>query len=58
MHAIELTDKEVTYLLLALKRYEAQLLAAEDEDLEDATTDLLFVQSLRAKLAAARGPAA
>jgi len=50
MSPIEFTDKELTYLILALKRYEAQLLSFDDEDMEDRTTDLLFVQSLQQKV--------
>lgn len=53
MKTLDLTDKELTYLLLALKRYEDELLSREEEDMEDATTDLIFVQSLRKKVAAA-----
>ena len=47
---LNLTDSEVAYLLISLKRYEAQLLASEDEDMEDGVTDLLFVQALQKKL--------
>jgi hypothetical protein len=47
---LNLTDTEVAYLLISLKRYEAQLLASEDEDMEDGVTDLLFVQALQKKL--------
>lgn len=47
---LNLTDAEVGYLLISLKRYEAQLLASEDEDMEDGVTDLLFVQALKKKL--------
>lgn len=50
MSAIEFTDKEMTYLLLALKKYEAQLLAFDEEDMEDRTTDLIFVQALQQKI--------
>lgn len=50
MSAIEFTDKEMTYLLLALKKYEAQLLAFDEEDMEDRTTDLIFVQALQQKV--------
>ncbi|MBP1474543.1 hypothetical protein J7I44_09525 [Frateuria sp. MAH-13] len=50
MSTIEFTDKELTYLLLALKKYEAQLLSFDDEDMEDRTTDLVFVQSLQQKV--------
>ena len=47
---LNLTDTEVAYLLISLKRYEAQLLASEDEDMEDGVTNLLFVQALQKKL--------
>lgn len=47
---LNLTDTEVAYLLISLKRYEAQLLASEDEEMEDGVTDLLFVQALQKKL--------
>lgn len=47
---LNLTDTEFAYLLISLKRYEAQLLASEDEDMEDGVTDLLFVQALQKKL--------
>jgi hypothetical protein len=47
---LKLTDTEVAYLLISLKRYEAQLLASDDEDMEDGVTDLLFVQALQKKL--------
>jgi hypothetical protein len=50
MKAVEFTDREIAYLLLSLKRYEAHLLASEGEDMEDATNDLLFVQALAKKL--------
>ena len=54
MNTVEFTDKELTYVLLSLKRYESQLLASTDEDMEDAATDLLFVQSLQKKLKSAQ----
>jgi hypothetical protein len=50
MNTFNFTDKEVNYLLLSLKRYEKQLLANEDEEMEDTVTDLLFVQHLQKKL--------
>lgn len=55
MKTLELTDKELTYLLLALKHYEAELLSRDEEDMEDAVTDLLFVQSLRKKVTTVKG---
>ncbi|CAM0999582.1 MULTISPECIES: hypothetical protein [Rhodanobacter] len=50
MSALEFTDRELTYLLLSLKKYEAQLLLSEDEDMGDSVTDLLFVQALMKRL--------
>lgn len=54
MKSLDFTDKEITYLLISLRKYEERLLAEESEDMEDATTDLLFIQSLIAKLKAAK----
>ncbi|WLI90921.1 hypothetical protein Q4S45_07335 [Massilia sp. R2A-15] len=53
---LNFTDTEVAYLLISLKRYEAQLLSSEDEDMEDGVTDLLFVQALQKKLQGAGEP--
>ena len=50
MNTIDFTDKELTYLLLSLKKYERQLLSKEEDDLEDIATDLIFVQSLQARI--------
>lgn len=50
MKNLELTEREITYLLLSLKKYEAQLLESSDEDMEDTATDLIFIQSLQEKL--------
>lgn len=50
MKNVEFSDKEITYLLIALRKYEAQLLADESEEMEDAATDLIFVQALTARL--------
>jgi hypothetical protein len=50
MTGLELTEKEITYLLIALRRYEKELITEGDEDMEDAATDLIFVQSLISKL--------
>jgi hypothetical protein len=52
MKTLDFTDKELTYLLLALKRYEEELLSRDEEDMEDTATDLLFIQSLRKKVVA------
>lgn len=50
MITVEFSGKEMAYLLLSLKRYEAALLAPEQESIEDAVTDLAFIQSLSKKL--------
>lgn len=54
MTSLTFTDKEITYLLLSIKRYETQLLEADEEDMEDSVTDLLFIQALRKKLQEAK----
>jgi len=54
MKNLDFTDKEITYLLISLRKYEDNLLAIESEDLEDTTTDLLFIQSLITKLKASK----
>jgi hypothetical protein len=51
---VELSAKELAYLLLSLRKYEQALLEQEGEDMEDAAMDLIFVQSLSAKLKAAK----
>lgn len=51
---VEFSAKELTYLLLSLRKYEQALLEQEGEDMEDAATDLIFVQSLSSKLKAAK----
>jgi hypothetical protein len=55
MKAIEFTDKELAYLMLSLRRYEAQLMAADEDDMPDAINDLLFVQGLQKKVKQAQG---
>ncbi len=50
MHMIELGDRQLTYLLLALRRYEQALMDSEDEALGDELDDLLMVQDLISKL--------
>ncbi|GLQ97838.1 hypothetical protein [Dyella mobilis] len=47
---LEVSPKEMAYLLLSLKRYQESLLAQEAEDLGDAATDLIVIQSLAQKL--------
>jgi hypothetical protein len=54
MKSIEFTDKEITYLLVALRKYEEQLLASDGEEMEDAAVDLVFAQSLSKKLRLAK----
>ncbi|HEY0684005.1 MAG TPA: hypothetical protein VGD45_16865 [Steroidobacter sp.] len=54
MKAIELSEKEITYTLIALRRYEKALLEQDDEEMGDTLTDLLMVQSLIKKLSAAK----
>lgn len=54
MKNLEFTEKEITYLLISLRKYEEKLIMDESEDMEDAATDLLFVQSLITKLKAAK----
>jgi hypothetical protein len=54
MKSIELTDKEISYLLVALGKYEEQLLASDGEEMEDAAVDLVFAQSLSKKLRLAK----
>ena len=50
----QLSDKEITYTLIALRRYEKALQEEEGEDMEDAATDLIIVQGLISKLSAAK----
>lgn len=50
LDTIELTHRELTCLLLALREYEARLLSFDGQDMQDRTADLLFLQSLRQKL--------
>lgn len=54
MKEIQLSDKEITYTLIALRRYEKALQEEEGEDMEDAATDLIIVQGLISKLSAAK----
>jgi len=57
MTKLELSDRETTYLLVALRKYEESLLAAEDEEAGDSIADLLVVQALRKKVNEAKGRA-
>jgi hypothetical protein len=54
MANLEFSSKEITYLLLSLNQYEQALLEQEGEEMEDAATDLIFIQSLSKKLKAAK----
>ena len=54
MNIIDFTGKGLTYLLLSLKKHERQLLSKEEEDLEGIATDLIFVQSLQARIRSAK----
>lgn len=55
MTELEFTDREMTYLLVALRKYEESLLALEDVEAGDSVSDLLIVQALRKKIKAAKG---
>lgn len=59
MASIEVNGKEMTYLILALRHYEAKLMAdwgSDDEDLAaDAANDLVFVQALLKRTKQANG---
>jgi hypothetical protein len=50
MSPIVLSAQELAYVLLALKRYENELLSREEEDDGDVINDLIFVQALQKKL--------
>lgn len=52
MHRLDLGDRQLTYLLIALRHYEQALMENEEEELGDALDDLLMVQDLIAKLSA------
>jgi hypothetical protein len=54
MKAIQLSEKEITYAIIALRRYEQALLAEDGVDMEDTATDLIIVQSLIERLGAAK----
>ncbi|MEN9867903.1 MAG: hypothetical protein RL748_3493 [Pseudomonadota bacterium] len=61
MKSLEVGDKELVYLILALRHYEAKLMAdwgSENEDLAaDAVNDLVFVQSRLKRAKQANGEA-
>ncbi|WP_097458645.1 hypothetical protein [Mangrovitalea sediminis] len=54
MKTIEVSDKELNYLLIALRNQEQILAREEDETMEDALADLLIVQALINKLTAVK----
>lgn len=43
---VEMSNKELTYALIALRKYEKELLEITDEPMEDAGNDLIFIQAL------------
>ena len=43
---VEMSNKELTYALIALRKYEKELLETEAEPMEDAGNDLIFIQAL------------
>ena len=44
---IELDKKQIAYVMLALNRYESELLNSEDEDMGDELGDLIMIQNLK-----------
>lgn len=50
--SVEFTDKELSYLLAALKKYEGALLATDSEEMGDAVGDLICIQALVARVMA------
>lgn len=54
LKTIDVSDKELTYLLIALRNQEQILVQAADETLEDALVDLRIVQGLIDKLTVAK----
>ena len=54
MKEIQLSEQEITYALIALRRYEQALLAEHGEAMEDTASDLIIVQSLIERLGAAK----
>jgi len=52
---VDLSDRELTYLLIALRKHERALREVEDEDeMPQAHEDLLMIQYLIEKLKAAK----
>jgi hypothetical protein len=58
MTTLTFTERELTYLMLSLKVYEARLLEAEGEDFAEGVNDLLIIQPLYKKLEVASAPQA
>ena len=54
MATLDFSDREMAYLLVALRKHEEALLASEDEEAGDTVTDLLVVQALRGKIKEAK----
>ena len=54
MFKLEFNDREMAYLLVALRKYEEALLASDEEEAGDAVTDLLVIQALRRKIKEAK----
>jgi hypothetical protein len=54
MYKLEFNDREMAYLLVALRKHEEALLASEEEEAGDAVTDLLVIQALRRKIKEAK----
>lgn len=43
---VAMSNKELTYTLIALRKYEKELLETMGEPMEDAGNDLIFIQAL------------
>lgn len=48
MTKIELSKRQLAYVILALNKYETELLESGNEDMEDELDDLLMIQDLKA----------
>ena len=46
LKSVEMNNKELTYALIALRKYETELLEIEAEPMGDAVNDLIFIQAL------------
>ncbi|WP_338846889.1 hypothetical protein V8J88_24370 [Massilia sp. W12] len=51
---IEMSNKEITYTLIALKKYEKELLSQDGELAEDAGNDIIFIQAIIERLSQAK----